>query len=47
MVQECVHLYEDGRKCRRIPKRGQKLCPAHRPHARRRRPVRKTRPSIA
>lgn len=35
MVQECVHILADGRKCRRIPKRGQKLCPIHRPHRRR------------
>jgi hypothetical protein len=30
MVEECVHVNEKGHKCRRIPKRGQKLCPAHR-----------------
>lgn len=32
MVHECEHIYETGRKCRRIPKRGQSLCPGHRPH---------------
>lgn len=26
---ECVHTYPDGRKCRRIPKAGQKLCLGH------------------
>jgi hypothetical protein len=31
MVHECQHIYETGRKCRRIPKRGQDLCPGHRP----------------
>ncbi len=35
MFEECVHLFPDGRKCRRIPKRGQNLCPAHRPQLRR------------
>jgi hypothetical protein len=39
MVQECAHLYENGRKCRRIPKRGQPLCPAHRSPRRRRSPL--------
>jgi hypothetical protein len=39
MVQECAHLYENGRKCRRIPKRGQQLCPAHRSPRRRRSPL--------
>ena len=39
MVEECVHLFPDGRKCRRIPKRGQKLCPAHHPQRRRRTPL--------
>jgi hypothetical protein len=37
MVEECTHIYANGRKCRRIPKRGQALCPAHRPSRRRRR----------
>jgi hypothetical protein len=32
MVHECQHVYETGRKCRRIPKRGETLCPGHRPH---------------
>jgi hypothetical protein len=32
MVHECQHIYETGRKCRRIPKRGEDLCPGHRPH---------------
>ena len=35
MVHECEYIYETGRKCRRIPKRGESLCPGHRPHARR------------
>jgi hypothetical protein len=35
MVEECVHVNEKGHKCRRIPKRGQKLCPAHRAKRRR------------
>jgi hypothetical protein len=35
MVHECQHIYETGRKCRRIPKRGEDLCPGHRPHAKR------------
>ena len=39
MVEECVHLFPDGRKCRRIPKRGKKLCPAHHPQRRRRTPL--------
>jgi hypothetical protein len=39
MFEECAYLYDDGRKCRRIPKRGQKLCPAHRSRARRRLPL--------
>lgn len=38
MVEECVHILPDGRKCRRIPKRGQKLCPAHRSRRRPRAP---------
>jgi hypothetical protein len=37
VVEECTHIYANGRKCRRIPKRGQALCPAHRPSRRRRR----------
>jgi hypothetical protein len=32
MVHECQYLYETGRKCRRIPKRGDDLCPGHRPN---------------
>jgi hypothetical protein len=39
MVQECAHLYENGRKCRRIPRRGDPLCPAHRSPRRRRSPL--------
>ena len=39
MVEECVYLYPEGRKCRRIPKRGQKLCSTHRPQPRRRAPL--------
>ncbi len=39
MVEECVYFYPDGRKCRRIPKRGQKLCSTHRPQPRRRAPL--------
>jgi hypothetical protein len=35
MVQECAHTFPDGRKCRRIPKRGQPLCPAHQSRPRR------------
>jgi hypothetical protein len=31
MIPECQHIYETGRKCRRIPKRGDDLCPGHRP----------------
>ncbi|MGB6159341.1 MAG: hypothetical protein WA891_05350 [Acidobacteriaceae bacterium] len=34
MVDECTYMYANGRKCRRIPKRGQSLCPAHRPSRR-------------
>lgn len=34
MVHECQHIYETGRKCRRIPKRGEDLCPGHRPNHR-------------
>ncbi len=37
MVEECTHICASGRKCRRIPKRGQALCLAHRPSRRRRR----------
>lgn len=29
MVQECTFLFPDGRRCRRIPKRGEKLCHGH------------------
>jgi len=32
MVHECQFVYETGRKCRRIPKRGEDLCPGHRPN---------------
>jgi len=39
MVEECSHICANGRKCRRIPKRGQALCPAHRPSRRQRRPL--------
>ena len=39
MVEECTHICANGRKCRRIPKRGQALCPAHRPSRRQRRPL--------
>lgn len=35
MVHECEHFYETGRKCRRITKRGEALCPGHRPNPRR------------
>ena len=35
MVHECEHFYETGRKCRRITKRGETLCPGHRPGRRR------------
>lgn len=35
MVHECEYIYETGRKCRRIPRRGESLCPGHRPHAKR------------
>jgi hypothetical protein len=34
MVHECQHVYATGRKCRRIPKRGEDLCPGHRPSSR-------------
>ena len=29
MVPECTYLYPDGRRCRRIPKRGERLCRDH------------------
>jgi len=29
MVPECTYLYSDGRRCRRIPKRGERLCRDH------------------
>jgi hypothetical protein len=29
MVAECTYIYESGHKCRRIPRRGQPLCPGH------------------
>ena len=29
MVHECNHRYPDGRRCRRIPKRGEPLCRDH------------------
>jgi hypothetical protein len=35
-VQECAHIYPDGRTCRRIPKRGEKLCLGHQAHRQRR-----------
>jgi hypothetical protein len=35
MIHECEHFYETGRKCRRITKRGQALCPGHQPNPRR------------
>ncbi|HKO11875.1 MAG TPA: hypothetical protein VJV22_07905 [Acidobacteriaceae bacterium] len=28
-VHECHYLYPDGRRCRRIPKRGERLCRDH------------------
>jgi hypothetical protein len=31
MVHECEHFYETGRKCHRITRRGEALCPGHRP----------------
>jgi hypothetical protein len=37
MVEECIHICANGQKCRRIPKRGQKFCNAHRAPRRRRR----------
>lgn len=30
MVAECAFLYPDGRKCRRLPRRGERLCRDHR-----------------
>ncbi|HEX4065352.1 MAG TPA: hypothetical protein VHZ09_04955 [Acidobacteriaceae bacterium] len=30
MIDTCAHVYPDGRLCRRIPKRGESLCPGHR-----------------
>ncbi len=35
-VQECAHIYPNGRTCRRLPKRGEKLCLGHQTHRRRR-----------
>lgn len=35
MLHECEYIYETGRKCRRIPKRGESLCPGHRPDRKR------------
>ncbi|HKR27138.1 MAG TPA: hypothetical protein VJS11_06770 [Acidobacteriaceae bacterium] len=29
MLQECQYAYPDGRTCRRIPKRGERLCRDH------------------
>lgn len=29
MVNECAYLYETGRRCRRLPRRGESLCRAH------------------
>lgn len=39
MFEECIHILADGRKCRRIPKRGQKLCPVHSAPRQRRAPL--------
>lgn len=39
MVEQCVHILADGHTCRRIPKQGQKLCPAHSRQPRRRAPL--------
>lgn len=36
MVNECAYLYDTGRTCRRIPRRGETFCPAHRNKAARR-----------
>jgi hypothetical protein len=33
MVAECTFTYESGRKCRRLPRRGETLCRDHRRHA--------------
>ncbi|HET7346677.1 MAG TPA: hypothetical protein VFJ10_05070 [Acidobacteriaceae bacterium] len=33
MLAECAFLYPDGRNCRRIPRRGDTLCPDHRRQA--------------
>jgi len=33
MLAECAFLYPDGRNCRRIPRRGETLCPDHRRQA--------------
>jgi len=33
MIPECTFLYPDGRNCRRIPRRGESLCPDHRRQA--------------
>lgn len=30
MLTECSHIYDDAHKCRRIPRRGDRFCPAHR-----------------
>jgi len=30
MLAECAFLYPDGRKCRRLPRRGERLCRDHR-----------------
>src|SRR6185312_8521370 len=38
MVHECAHRYSDGRRCRRIPKRGETLCRDHK-RSRRRTPT--------
>ena len=35
MVAECNFIYESGHKCRRIPRRGETLCPGHKVDARR------------
>jgi hypothetical protein len=31
MIDTCTYVYPEGRPCRRIPKRGESLCPSHRP----------------
>ena len=38
MVHECAYRYPDGRRCRRIPKRGETLCRDHK-RSRRRTPT--------